>query len=153
MAEHDPRRSPGADAGRGNESGGATFDRATGNAAEFLERGADIAKPMADLGARNMEAFVSSAKLAGRAVESLTREVTEYGRKSFEDAFAMARSFAEVRSPADLIRVQSQFARTAFDNAMAFSNNVSETLAKMAGEVAGSSTPSSSADPFGGGER
>lgn len=94
-----------------------------------------------------------SAKLAGRAVESLTREVTEYGRKSFEDAFAMARSFAEVRSPADLIRVQSQFARTAFDNALTFSNKVTETLTKMAGEVAGPSTASSSAQPSEGGER
>ncbi len=153
MAEHDPRRSPGADAGRSNHAGGAAFERAAGSTAEFLERGADIAKPMADLGARNMEAFVVAAKLAGRTVESLTREVTEYGRKSFEDAFAMARSFAEVRSPADLIRVQTQFARTAFDNAMAFSNNVTETLTKTAGEVAGPSAPSSSADPSGGGER
>ena len=65
----------------------------------------------------------------------------------------MARSFAEVRSPADLIRVQSQFARTAFDNAIAFSNKMSETLTKMAGEVAGPSSPSSSAGHSGGDER
>ncbi len=139
MAEHDPRRSPGADAGRSTHTGGGAFEGGTAHTAEFLERGANIAKPIADLGAHNMEAFVVSAKLAGRAMESLTRDFAEYGRKSFEDAFVMARSFAEVRSPADLIRVQSQFARTAFDNAMAFSNNVTETLTKMAGQVAGPS--------------
>ena len=153
MAEHDPRRSPGADPGTSSDPGGASFDRPAGSTAEFLGQGADIAKPMADLGARNMEAFVVSAKLAGRAVESLSREVTEYGRKSYEDAFAMARSFAEVRSPADLIRVQSQFARTAFDNAMAFSRNVSETLTKMVGEVATPSASSSSDDRSGSAER
>ncbi len=152
MAEHDPRRSPGADAGRSN-AGGSACEGATARAAEFLERGAEIAKPVADLAARNTEAFVVSCKLAGRAVESLTREVTEYGRKSFEDAFAMARSFAEVRSPADLIRVQSQFAKAAFDNAMAFSSNVSDTLTKMAGEVAERSVSSSSTNPSGSDER
>ncbi len=65
----------------------------------------------------------------------------------------MARSFAEVRSPADLVRVQSQFARAAFDNAMALSTNVSDTLTNMAGEVAAASVPSSSADHSGSDER
>jgi phasin family protein len=101
---------------------------------------------MADLSAKNMEAFVGSAKLAGRTVEDLTRELSEYGRKTFDDAFAMARSFAEVKSPADLIRVQSQFAKAAFENAMAFSTHVSGTLTKVAGEVAGRAESSSSAE-------
>ncbi len=153
MSEHDPHRSPGADARSFGNAGGAAFERATGSTAEFLEQGADIAKPMADLGARNMEAFVVSYKLVGRAVESLTREFTEYGRKSFEDAFAMARSFAEVRSPAEMVRVQSQFARAAFENAMAFSTNGTETLTKLAEEVAARSVSSSSADPSGSDER
>lgn len=102
MSEHDRNRSPAADPESANDAGAAQFEGATRRTAEFLEQGADIAKPLADLGGQNMEAFVISAKLAGRTVESLTREVTEYGRKTFEDAFAMARSFAEVRSPADL---------------------------------------------------
>ena len=126
-------------------SRGPLSEGATGRTTEFRERGADIAKPIADLGARNMEAFVVSCKIAGRAAESLTREATEYGRKTFEDAFAMARGLTEVRSPADLIRLQSRFARTAFDNAMAFSNNLTETLTEMAGEVEWPSL-SSSAD-------
>ena len=103
-----------------------------------------MTKPIADLGARNIESFVASAKLFGRAAESLTREVTEYGRKTFDDAFSMVRSLAEVRSPADLLRVQSQFAKAALDNAMVFSNSLSGTLTTMAGEVADPARPSSS---------
>jgi hypothetical protein len=99
MSEQDPKQSPGANAAGLNDAGGAPSEAATARTTEFLERGAEMAKPMAELGARNMEAFVASAKVAGRAAESLTREVTEYQRKNFEDAFAMARSFAEVRSP------------------------------------------------------
>ena len=153
MSEHDPVRNSGAKGGSPDDAVGAAFEGVTARTAEFLERGGDITKPMADLGAQNMESFVVSAKVAGRAVESLTREVTEYGRKTLDDAFVMARSVAEVRSPADLLRVQSQFAKAAFDNAMAFSNNVGGTLTILAGEVAGPAKPSSSDDNSGGNQR
>ncbi|OWK30009.1 phasin family protein [Sphingomonas mucosissima] len=145
MSEQDPKQSPGANAASLNDAGRAPSEAASARTAEFLERGAEMAKAVAELGAHNMEAFVASAKVAGRAAESLTREVTEYQRKNFEDAFAMARSFAEVRSPADLLRVQSQFAKAAFENAMAFSNNVRGTLTRIAGEAAGPAKPSPSA--------
>lgn len=153
MSEQDPKQSTGANAGSPNDAGGGASEAATDRIAEFLQRGAEMARPMTDLGAHNMEAFVASAKVAGRAAESLTREVTEYQRKTFEDAFAMARSFAEVRSPADLLRVQSQFAKAAFENAMAFSKNVSGTLTRIAGEAAGPAKPSPSADSSASDER
>lgn len=146
MSENYQNQSRTADPGSPNDAASAASGGATERAAEFLKRGAEIARPMADLSAKNMEAFVGSAKLAGRTVEDLTRELSEYGRKTFDDAFAMARSFAEVKSPADLIRVQSQFAKAAFENAMAFSTHVSGTLTKVAGEVAGRAESSSSAE-------
>jgi phasin family protein len=82
-------------------------------------------------------------------VESVTREVTEYGRKAADDAFALARSFADVRSPDDLLRVQNQFAKAAFDNAMFFSKNVTEALRETADEVAVAGKTASSTDPLG----
>lgn len=128
MSEHDPNQGTDAPAD-------AAPEPANARTAQFFRRGTELAKPMVDLSSRNMEAFAVSAKVAGRAVESLTQEVTEYGRKTFDNAFAMMRSFAEVRSPTDLLRVQGEFAKAAFDNAIAFSNNVSDRLTKTAGEV------------------
>jgi hypothetical protein len=147
MPEHDPNQSRNAEST--NESGGAAFGAASAGTSEFLRRGAEAAKPIADLGTRNLEACVVSAKVAGRVVESVTREVTEYGRKAADDAFALARSFADVRSPDDLLRVQSQFAKAAFDNAMFFSKNVTEALKETADEVVVQAKASSSTDPSG----
>jgi hypothetical protein len=132
MMEHEQDRREGADP-RNSENGGTrATERLTSGSVDFLERSAELAKPLAELGTRNMERAVNSCKLAGRAAESLAQEATAYGRKSCEDAFAMARSFAEVRSPTDLMRIQSQFAKAALDNAMAFSSNVSKRLEQTA---------------------
>jgi hypothetical protein len=147
MPEHDPNQSRNAESP--TNSGGAAFGAASAGTSEFLRRGADAVKPIADLGARNLEACVLSAKAAGRVVESVTREVTEYGRKAADDAFALARSFADVRSPDDLLRVQNQFAKAAFDNAMFFSKNVTEALRETADEVAVAGKTASSTDPLG----
>ena len=134
MSQHDPSRSQ--NSGESSATGGAGLGGASAGTSEFPGRGPDAPKPMADLGARSVEAYALSAKVAGRVVESVTREVTDYGRKAAEDALALAKSFAEIKSPDDLLRVQSQFAKTAFDNAMAFSSNVTGALKQTADEAA-----------------
>ena len=134
MSQHDPNRSQNVEEPSPNGASGVGGPSA--GTSESVGRGPDATKPMADLGARSLEAYALSAKVAGRVVESLTREVTDYGRKAAEDALALAKSFAEIKSPDDLLRVQSQFAKTAFDNAMAFSSNVTGALKQTADEAA-----------------
>jgi phasin family protein len=100
------------------------------------ERSAKVAEELADLTRGNVEAFVASSKIAAKAVESLSQDAAEYSRKSFEDASAALKSFAEVRSATDFFKLQGDYARAAFDNAVAESARVSETMLKLAGDVA-----------------
>lgn len=100
-----------------------------------LERGARVAEEMADLTRGNIEALVASSKTAAKYVEALTQGAADYNRRSFEQASATLRSFAEVKSPTDMFRVQSDFARSAFDQLVAESARVSETMVKMTGDV------------------
>lgn len=100
-----------------------------------LERGARVAEEMADLTRGNIEALVASSKTAAKYVETLTQGAADYNRRSFEQASATLRSFAEVKSPTDMFRVQSDFARSAFDQLVAESARVSETMVKMTGDV------------------
>ena len=101
-----------------------------------MEKNAKIIEELAELSRGNVEAFVASSKLAAKGVETLSQDAANYSRKSFEDATAVFKSFAEVKSPTDFFKLQGDFARSAFDSAVAESARVSETVLKLAGDVA-----------------
>ena len=101
-----------------------------------VERSAKIVEELADLTRGNVEAIVASSKVAAKGVEALSQDAAEYGRKSFEEASAALKSFAEVKSATDLFKLQGDFARAAFDSAVAESARLSETMLKIAGDVA-----------------
>ncbi len=101
-----------------------------------VERSAKIVEEVADLTRGNVEAFVASSKVAAKGVETLSQEAAEYSRKSFEEASTALKSLAEVKSATDFFKLQGDYARAAFDNAVAESARFSETMLKLAGEVA-----------------
>ncbi|HEY5711959.1 MAG TPA: TIGR01841 family phasin [Allosphingosinicella sp.] len=101
-----------------------------------MEKTAKVAEELADLTRGNVEAFVASSKLAAKGVEAISQNAAEYSRKSFEDASTALKSFAEVKSATDFFKLQGDFARSAFDAAVAESARVSETVLKLAGDVA-----------------
>ena len=100
------------------------------------ERSAKIVEELADLTRGNVEAFVASSKIAAKGVEAMSQDAAEYSRKSFEEASATLKGFAEVKSATDFFKLQGDYARAAFDNAVAESARLSETVLKLAGEVA-----------------
>ncbi len=101
-----------------------------------MEKSARIVEEMADLARGNMEAFVASSKTAAKYVETLTQSAADYNRRSFEQASATLRSFAEVKSPTDFFRLQGDYARSAFDAIVSESARMSETMIKLTGDVA-----------------
>jgi phasin family protein len=119
-----------------NDRTQALFGDMNGRAKETVQRSTKIVEEMTDLTRGNVEAIVASSKVAARGIETLSQEVAEFGRRSFEEASAAVKNIAEVRSPTDFFRLQSDFARTAFDSMIAESSKMSEAMMKLAGEVA-----------------
>jgi phasin family protein len=113
----------------------AIFGDVNERARTAFEKNARLVEELTELTRGNVEALVASSKVATRGVEALGQEAAEYGRKSFEEASAALRSFAEVKSPTDLFRLQSEFAKTQFDSIVAESSKVSEAVLKLAGEM------------------
>mgnify|MGYP003575286579 FL=1 len=101
-----------------------------------VERSAKIVEELADLTRGNVEAFVASSKVAAKGVETLSQDAAEYGRKSFEEASAALKGFAEEKSAPVFFRPQGDYARGAFDSAVAETARLSETMLKFAGDVA-----------------
>lgn len=101
-----------------------------------MEKSAKIIEQLAELGRGNVEAIVASSKVAAKGVEGLSQDAANYSRKSFENATSAFKSFADVKSATDFFKLQGDFARSAFDAAVAQSARVSETVLKLAGDVA-----------------
>ena len=114
----------------------AAFGDMNERAKAAAEKSAKIVEELADLTRGNVEAFVASSKIAAKGVETMSQDAAEYSRKSFEGASAALKSFAEVKSATDFFKLQGDYARSAFDAAVAESARVSETVLKLAGEVA-----------------
>ena len=114
----------------------AAFGDVNARAKSAMERNTRFAEEMTELGRGNVEALVASTKVAAKGLETIGQEVAEFGRKSFEDASAALRGFAEVKSPADFFRLQTEFVRSQFDNVVAESSKLSEVAIKLAGDIA-----------------
>ena len=114
----------------------AVFGDVNERARTQIERNTRIAEQLTELGKGNVEAIVASTKIAAKGLESVGQEVAEYSRKSFEDASAALKSFAEVKSATDFFRLQSDYARTQFDALVAETSKLSETMIKLSGDVA-----------------
>jgi phasin family protein len=109
---------------------------ANSRAKTAMTKSAKIIEELAELGRGNVEAIVASSKVAAKGVEGLSQDAANFSRKSFENASAAFKSFSDMKSPTDFFKLQGDFARSAFDSAVAQSARVSETVLKLAGDVA-----------------
>jgi phasin family protein len=114
----------------------AAFGDVNERARHAIDRNTRIAEELTELGRGNVEAMVASTRIAAKGLESVGQGVAEYSRKSFEGASAALKSFAEVKSPTDFFRLQSEFARAQFDSLVAETSKLSETMVKVAGDAA-----------------
>jgi phasin family protein len=114
----------------------AVFGDVNERARTQIERNTRLAEELTELGKGNVEAIVASTKIAAKGLETVGQEVADYSRKSFEDASAALKSFAEAKSATEFFRLQSDYARTQFDALVAETSKLSETVIKLAGDVA-----------------
>jgi len=101
-----------------------------------FEKSTKLGEEFVDFAKGNVEAVIASARVAAKAGETLGQEAAEYSKKNLETATAAFRSFATVKSPTELFQLQSEFAKASFDSAVAEASRVSESLLKVAGDIA-----------------
>jgi len=114
----------------------AAFGEINERARAASEKGAKMVEEMTDLTRGNVEAIVASSRVAQKGLETLGQTAADFGRKSFEDAQNAFKSFGEIRSATDFFKLQGDFARSAFDAAVAESARMSEQMLKIASDAA-----------------
>ncbi|MCJ8156524.1 phasin family protein [Sphingomonas sp. LaA6.9] len=100
-----------------------------------VEKSQKIAEEFADFQKGNVEALVASAKVAAKGIETLGQDAAELGRKNFEGAQAALKSFAAVKSPTELFKLQSDYAKSSFDTFVAEASKNTEAALKLAGDI------------------
>ena len=114
----------------------AAFGDINERAKVAADKGTKMVEEMTDLTRGNVEAIVASSKVAQKGLETLSQNAADFSRKSFEEASATLKSFTEVKSATDFFKLQSDYARSAFDAAVAESARMSEQMLKIASDVA-----------------
>ena len=115
------------------------FEKLFGDASvrgeEVVKRSRKAAEELADLYRGNLEAFVEAGKIAATGAQSIGQDLAAKSRDSLEQTANTVRSFAEAKTPTELLQLQSDFARTAFDRFVEDSSALTESFVKLAGEA------------------
>ncbi|MFZ4689094.1 MAG: phasin family protein, partial [Polymorphobacter sp.] len=116
-------------------SGKAAMEQITAKSKEAVESSMKSLDEMTDMARGNVEALLASARAASTGIESITSHISEVSKKSFEEASAIAKSMTSAKTPNEMMQIQSDFAKTQYDSAVAEFSKLTEMMVKLAGEV------------------
>ncbi|NNM78125.1 phasin family protein [Sphingomonas sp. ID1715] len=113
----------------------AMFADVNTRAKAAMERSTKLFEELNEFNKGNIEAIVESSKVAAKVAEQMGQNAAETARKNFEQATAALKSFAAAKTPTEFFQLQSEFARSAFDQLIAETSKNSETALKLAGDI------------------
>lgn len=87
------------------------------------------------LGKDQFEQFSASAAAVARGFQALASEATEYSKRSLETTTSFMERLVGVKSVGSAIQIQSEFAKTQFENFFAQANRVGEIYRDIAKEA------------------
>lgn len=116
-------------------SGKAAMEQVAAKSKEAVEQSMKSLDEMTDMARGNVEALLAAARAATTGMETIATHVAEVSRKSFEEATAVAKAMTGAKTPNELMQLQSDFAKTQFDSAVAEMSKLTEMLVKLGGEV------------------
>jgi phasin family protein len=111
------------------------FSDATQRSEEAVKRSRKAAEELADLYRGNLEAFVEAGKIAATGAQSIGQQLVAKSRDGLEQSANTVRSFAEAKTPTELLQLQSEFARSAFDRYVEETSAQTESVVKLAAEA------------------
>jgi phasin family protein len=117
----------------------ASFEKLFGDASlrsdEVVKRSRKAVEELADIYRGNVDAFAEAGRIAAAGAQSIGQDLVAKSRDSMEKTANTVRTFAEAKSPTELMQLQSDFARTAFDRFVEESSSLTESFVKLAGEA------------------
>lgn len=105
---------------------------------QFDKMSVNLFKSFDDLTAfnkANVEAAVAAGTLMGKGMEDLGKALFEFSKISTDNAVATLKAIMTAKSVREVVEVQSEFSKAAFDGMLAESAKLSEMSVKVANEA------------------
>jgi phasin family protein len=90
---------------------------------------------MTDFGKDTVEAFVAASSATAKAVEAINAEVLAFSKTAFEDSVAAAKAVLAAKTLKEVVDLQTEFAKTAFESYVQQSSKLGEMTAKLTQEA------------------
>ena len=123
-------------ADKAQEETRSAFTKTGEHARSTLEKGRKVAEDMADFGKGNVEAMLESGRIVAQGLEAMGHEAAAFVRERFDSTATTVQSFASVKSPTELMQLQADYWRGAFDAMVKEASRSTEATLKLAGDVA-----------------
>ena len=89
----------------------------------------------AAFGQNNVEAVVTSSKIATKAAESMGAEIAAYSKKAYQDSVAAAQQLTACKSAAEFVEMQTEFGKSSIEGFVAEATRLNEIYAAAAKEA------------------
>lgn len=113
-----------------------TADAAKTVGTDAVQKGMKFVEEINSFAKGNAEAMVEASKIVARGAEDIAKYTTDYARGSVEKANERARRIAAVKSPAELLQLQTELARETMDAVAQETSKFAENYLKLLGEIA-----------------
>jgi phasin family protein len=90
---------------------------------------------LADAGRQNIEAFVAASNIAAQGFGEVNQAWVSFAKSAIERNSAAAEAVFAAKTPADAVELQTDWARSAFDNYMSESSKIAELAVKTANDA------------------
>jgi len=111
----------------------------TGDAKKTLEEGVEkMTKGFENattFGQDNIEAVVTSSKIAAKAAEGVNAEIVAFSKKTYEDGMAAAKELSTCKSVSEFVEKQAEFSRATVEGFIAEATKLNEMYAAAAKEA------------------
>lgn len=86
-------------------------------------------------GTNPFEAFTTATTASTKGLEAIAAETTDYSKKSFEKSRVLFEKLFGVKKIDEAIQLQSDFAKSAYDDFLAYAAKIGETYSSLAKEA------------------
>jgi phasin family protein len=78
------------------------------------------------------DAAIASAKTVAASVQAITAAYSDYTKKAFEDGSEFMTKLASLKTPTDVIALQSEYTKSAYESFVVETKKISELYADLA---------------------
>ena len=86
-------------------------------------------------GQENVEAVVTSSKIAAKAAETFGAEIAAYSKKAYEDSLAAAKELTTCKSVTEFFEKQTEFGKTSIEGFVAEATKLNDMYSAAAKEA------------------